>query len=631
MAGPGNSDGLSRGKALVFASIALLIISAYLVRLFSMQVVDNYIYREQADEVSRRSERIPTRRGEIFDRNFDQPLVTNIDTFAVLLDLSSVPADGLQELIERLAEYLNTESSYIWSRIPAVRNQSFSAYEIWSGASYHQIARIAENIDRFPGVSWESRATRYYTQGALLAHVLGYTGEITAEELQILYNEGYAGAREIGKTGVERQYDNILRGEDGIRFGRVDARGRRIYDLEDIPPTLGNSIVLTIDRHIQDLVEMALGPRNGAALVLDPSNGEILAMASYPDYDPNIFYTSELEGSIQALYDDPRSPLLNRTIQAAGSPASTFKTLMTAALLQEGTFDPHDEIFCPGYVQVGDRIFRCHDLDGHGSLDLYEALAESCNVYFYTIGKDYLGVQAIVDYSHQFGLGDVSGIDLPGEVRGLLPDPEWKERTYGVPWVGGDTVNMSIGQGFMTVTPLQMANLVAGIINDGTIYQPHVLKEIRYQDSLELIQRFEPRVLRDVGVSPEVLEQVRIAMRGVITEGTANVVITTRDTEVAGKTGTGQSGQEDYKHSWFIAYAPFNAQPGESQYVVVVWVDATNEWEWWAPKAANIIIHGITNNMTFEEAVEDLQPLWYMTRTQLREYLESIDAGGIEE
>jgi penicillin-binding protein 2 len=631
MPGPNSSNALSRDKAVVFGVLILSVMIIYIVRLFSMQIVDNYIYREQADEVSRRSEIITTRRGEIFDRNFDQPLVTNIDTFAILLNLSQVPADGLQSLIERLADYLGTDSAYLWSRIPAQRNSGFAAYEIWSGAGYHQIARIAENIDLFPGVSWESRATRYYPQGALLAHVLGYTGEITAEELQILYNQGYAGARFIGKSGIEKQYDDILRGKDGIRFGRVDARGRRIYDLEDIPPQLGQSVVLTIDRHIQDLVEKALGPRTGAALVLDPATGEIIAMASYPDYDPNIFYNSESGDRIESLYNDPRSPLLNRTIQAASGPASTFKTLMTAALLQEEAFDPHEEIYCSGYITVGDRIFRCHDLSGHGPVDMYDALAESCNVYFYTIGKDYLGVQAIVDYSLKFGLGDYTGVDIPGEVRGLLPDPEWKERTFGIPWVGGDTVNMSIGQGFLTVTPIQMANLVAAIVNDGVVYQPHILKEIRNQASLELISQFEPRVLRDLSMSPEVFAEVRRALRGVITDGTAEVVITTRDVDVAGKTGTGQSGQEDYKHSWFISYAPYDPAPGEKQYVVVVWVDATNEWEWWAPKASNIILHGIVNNMSFEEAVLDLQPLWYFSRTQLREYLASIDAEEVEE
>lgn len=617
-------SGIRSGQAIALAIMTGSVIFAYMLRLFFMQIVDNYIYREQADVVSRRSEVIPTRRGEIFDRNFDQPLVTNVDTFAIQLDLSQVPADGLQPLIERLADLLGTRQDYLWARIPQQRNHSYALYEIWSGAAYHQIAQIAEHIDDFPGISWVSRATRYYPNGALLAHVLGYTGEITTEELQVLYNQGYAGANEIGKSGIERQYDDILRGEDGVRFGRVDARGRRISDIEDIPPELGDSIVLTIDRDIQELAEMALGPRNGAAVVLDPSNGEIIAMASYPDYDPNIFYTSEREGSIDGLYNDPRSPLLNRAIQAAGSPASTFKTIMSAALLQEKVIDPLLAIFCPGYYQVGDRRFHDHNLDGFGWENMYDALADSSNVYFYQIGNEYLGVDAIIDYSLKFGLGDVSGIDLPGEIRGLVPDPAWKERTYGTPWVGGDTVNMSIGQGFLTVTPLQMANVVAAVVNDGIVYQPHVLKEIRDQQSLELLQSTEPRVLRDLGMDADVFAQLREGLRGVITRGTASVVITTPDIEVAGKTGTGQTGVEGANHSWFISYAPYDAQEGEKQYVVVVWVDGTNEWEWWAPKAANIILHGIANNMTFTEAVEDLQPLWYMGRGDLRNYLASL-------
>lgn len=615
------NSGIDQKKLIIISSLMLAVFGLYIVRLFSLQIVDNYIYKAQADEVSRRRQIIPTRRGEVYDRNFDQPLVTNIDTFAILLDLSEVPGDGLQELIGRLANALNTDETLLWSKIPSSRNDNFTRYEIWSGASFHQISGIAERIDQYPGISWESRPTRYYTQRDLMAHVLGFTGEITSEELQILYNQGYAGAREIGKTGVEKQYDDLLRGEEGIRYGRVDARGRQVQDLEDVPPELGNSLVLTLDRHIQRLVEDAIGPRIGGAVVMNPANGEILAMHSYPDYDPNIFYSAGADSDIQRLNSDPRAPLINRTIQAAGSPASTFKTLMSVAMLQEQAFDPQEEIYCPGYVVVGDRTFHCHDLDGHGYVNMYEALAESCNVYYYTIGKDHLEVEGILDYSLRFGLGDYSGIDLPNEVRGLLPTPEWKELNFNSPWVGGDTVNLSIGQGYLTVTPLQMANLTAAIVNDGLVYQPHVLKEVRDQSSLELIDTFEPRILRDIGVDPGVFQEVRKGMEMVVTDGTARWVITSDSTQIAGKTGTAQTGFEEKKHSWFISYAPADAEESEQQYVVVVWIDAANEWDWWGPKAANIIIHGIMNNMNFEDTVRDLQPLWYLGIPELEQIL----------
>ena len=581
----------------------------YIIRLFLMQIIDTYLYSRQADEVSRREQIIPTQRGEIFDRNFDQPLVTNIDTFVITIDLSLVPGDELQELITRLAWIIDTDEQFLWDNIPDRERHDGTTYEIWNGATYRQVATIAEHIDEFPGVSWESRLARHYPHGTLFAHVLGYTGEISFEELQILYNQGYVSGREVGKTGIEKQYDNILRGVDGLSYGRVDARGRRIQELEDLPPQPGNSLVLTVDRNIQRLAEKALGERTGGVLVLDPSNGEVLAMVSYPSYDPNVFAIDSGAQKIADIQRDPRSPLLNRTIQSSASPASTFKVLMSVALLNEQAFDPLRTITCTGSIQVGNRIFHCHQLSGHGAVNMYQALAQSCNVYFYTIGKDYLGIDGILDYSLQFGLGDLTGIDLPGEIPGLLPSPEWKEKTYNDSWVIGDTVNLSIGQGFLAVSPLQLTNIIAGVVNDGVIYQPHLLKEIRDQTSLKLITEVQPLIQENIEIDSAVFEQVKRAMRLVITNGTARSVLTSNAIDIAGKTGTAERSQQANPHSWFTSYIPAGGQG--QKYVITVWVDGFNEWEWWAPKAANIIIHGITKKLTFEETIRDLQPLWY--------------------
>lgn len=603
-------------KQVVFIVITLLVMAIYIGRLFSIQIIDNYVYSHQADEISRRKQIILTRRGEIFDRNFDQPLATNVDVFTIMLDLSQVPADGLQLLITKLSRIIDVDEQYLWNKIPATKKRDLRSYKIWNGVTYRQIAIIAERMDEFPGISWESSPVRYYPQGNLLAHVLGYTGEISSEELQILYNQGYASAREIGKTGIEKYYDNILRGDDGIRYGRFDARGRRIQEIEDIPPQLGNSLVLTIDRHIQLLTEKALGERTGGAVVLEPSTGKILAMASYPNYNPNIFSLDSTEQKIAAVQNDPRSPLLNRAIQSADSPASTFKILMSVAALQEKEFNPLDTIHCSGSTLIGNRVFHCHQLSGHGSVNLYQALAQSCNIYFYSIGKEYLGINGILDTALKFGLGEINRVDLPGEVRGLLPSPEWKKKTYNEPWVLGDTVNLSIGQGFLTVTPLQLANITAGTVNNGIIYQPYILSEVRDQTSLRLISKTEPRILIDTGIAPEVFEVVREAMRFTITNGTPREVITSNATEIIGKTGTAETNKKNL-HSWFTAYVPANEGSQDEGYVIVVWVDASNEWEWWAPKAANLIIHGITHKLTFENTVRDLQPLWYLSLNDL--------------
>jgi penicillin-binding protein 2 len=254
---------------------------------------------------------------------------------------------------------------------------------------------------------------------------------------------------------------------------------------------------------------------------------------------------------------------------------------------------------------------------GHGPVNLESALAQSCNVYYWNMGAHHLSVDQIIDYSARLGLGRPTGIDLPGESQGLVPSPAWKEQAFSARWVGGDTVNMSIGEGFLQVTPIQLANMVATVVNDGIAYRPHVLREVRDPVTGAVIRRVEPEVIRDAELNGDTLRAVRAAMRSVITEGTANVVITTDAVEVAGKTGTGQIGSETQWTSWFVAYAPYGSDiSAEEQIVLVVMVDGANEWEWWAPKAANVILHGYFRDLNYEEAVADLRrgtrPLWYM-------------------
>ena len=245
-------------------------------------------------------------------------------------------------------------------------------------------------------------------------------------------------------------------------------------------------------------------------------------------------------------------------------------------------------------------------------MSLFGGLAQSCNIYFQTVALDYQGIDLIADYMHQFGLGERTGIDLHGEVTGIAPSPRWKELTRNQKWVGGDTYNTAIGQGYTAVTPIQMANAVALIVNEGVVYQPRVLKEIRDPISGEVIEDVAPRVLRTSTISKETFKQVQQAMRGVITDGTAEVVITTEAVDVAGKTGTGEVGLEERWDSWFVAYGPYGASPDDTV-VVVVLVEAANEWEWWAPKAADLIFQGIFADQTYQEAVDTLRP-WYIPR-----------------
>jgi penicillin-binding protein 2 len=382
---------------------------------------------------------------------------------------------------------------------------------------------------------------------------------------------------------------------------------------------MGKNLVLTIDLNIQTLVEKALGERIGTALVMRPATGEILAMVSYPWYDPNIFTTGD-RAQYQALVDDPNKPFINRAIQSSYPPGSTFKIVMTTGIRAENVFPPEQLILCPGEITYGDRQWRCHVRPpGHGRLNLHRALAQSCDIYYWTVGRDYLGAERIVSYSREYGYGEITGIDLPGEIAGFIPTPQWKERRFHEKWLNGDTMNISIGQGYTLVTPIQMANMVCMVVNNGKIYKPHILKEVRDPVSGAVEVSVRPQVLHESKLDTEIFENVRRDMRGVISEGTAQYPLNIRTVEIAGKTGTSEIGLPDRWHSWFTAYAPYNTEHSEEQVVVSIIVEAANRWEWWAPYASAIIFQGIFAKQSYEEAVRALGLQYLMPAEGRRE------------
>ncbi len=618
MSGFSGYDGnLSRFRLLVVSVVIVFAVVLYAGHLFSLQVVDGYVYSLRAEHIKRRSSAIPAQRGEIFDRYYDVPLVANVDSFAVVVTPGEMPRGSQAEILGELADLLSLEPSTIGEKVPPDRYQSFQEIEVASGLTFSQLAYLAERSDRLPGVHWYGKPTRNYTQGVATSHVLGYVGDITPEELQVLFNRGYTANSVVGKSGIEQRYDMVLQGRPGRRFRTVDAAGRRMSEeTEEIPPVLGNNVVLTLDRKIQDLAVRSLGDRIGSVLVMKPATGEILAMASYPNFDPNRFYGRHGAEAFRRVSLSPNSPFLNRSIQSSYPPASTWKILLTTAVIEEGVFGLQETVNCNGSYRLGNRVFTDWRPTGFGPLNIFGGLANSSNVFFWTMGVEYLGADKISDYALRFGFGNTTGIDLPGEVSGLVPSPEWKQSALNSPWVGGDTANLSIGQGFLAVTPVQLADMVAAIVNDGVVYVPHLLKEVRDQVTGEVLRTREPEVLLQVDAQNATFEHVRTAMRGVITDGTAEVVITTPAVEVAGKTGTGEVGSEEAWHSWFVAYAPYATPNPEERIIVVVMVDAANEWEWWAPKAANIILHGIFTDQNYDAAVQSLRraprPLWYM-------------------
>ncbi|MDR2247730.1 MAG: penicillin-binding protein 2 [Treponema sp.] len=588
--------------------IFVLVFIGYTARLFGMQILSGEEYMARAQDIARRTAVIPAQRGEIYDRNFNRPLVLNADSFAVSITPAEVPQGEIAGDISRVALMLNIPREQIERRIPSLN--SYQPVEVASNVSFATIASLAENVDSLPGVSWQSKPIRNYPETGSLSHIIGYVGDITRDELTMLYNRGYQQGDVIGKAGIERQYDELLRGKKGFETRTVDVRGRRIAgDINYLrePPEMGKNLVLTIDSAIQTLAERALGNRMGAVVVSRPSNGEILAMVSYPWYDPNIFSRTDMGNEYQILINDPNKPFLNRAIQSSYPPASTFKIVMTTGILAENAFPLEQFVDCLGELSYGDRLWRCHiRKPGHGRLNLQQAMAQSCDIYYWNVGRDYLGVERIVSYAREFGFGELSGIDLPGEISGFIPTPQWKDRRFHERWLDGDTMNMSIGQGYTLVTPIQMANMVSMVVNNGVIYQPRLLKEVRDPLTGTVEEGMPRRVIHESEIRPEIFAQVREDMRSVISEGTARFPLNIKSVEIAGKTGTGEVGLQNKWHSWFAAYAPYETDNPEEQVVVSIIVEAVNNWEWWAPYASAIIFQGIFAGQTYEEAVHAL-------------------------
>lgn len=596
-------------RLLIIQIIIASLFFIYVYTLFSLQVLKGNEYRSQSKTISSQVKIIPADRGEIFDRNAMLPMVINSDSFAVELTPGEIPKNYYDTVTSKLAALLEISKFDIDKKIPPLMRNSYSSIQIKANVPFEIISNIAENKTDLPGVSWISKPIRNYVEQGSISHVVGYVGDITQDELNRLYNKGYTKNSIIGKTGIESQYDEFLQGTPGRESKTVDVRGKIISDAPIIqPPKMGNNLVLTIDSTIQKLAEQTLGNRVGAIVVLKPSNGEVLAMVSYPYFDPNIFNTEQAGEYLQKLSSDEQGrPLINRAVNAVYPPASTFKIVMSTAMLQENAFPNDKKIECKGRMAYGNRIFHCHiKTPGHGWLDLKNAFAQSCDVYYWIIGRDYLGINKIASYAREFGFGQSAQIDLPSQQIGFVPTAEWKERRYHEKWLGGDTMSASIGQGYLLATPLQLADMVCMVTNSGVVYKPHLLKEVRDPVTSEVLIETKPEILLKSDIDKSVWKEMQETMRYMITDGTAQYPMNNKIVKVAGKTGTAEVAP--YKtswHSWMVCYAPYDA-PVEDQVVISTIVEACNPWEWWAPYATNIILQGIFAKQTYEQAVKEL-------------------------
>ena len=511
-------------------------------------------------------------RGEIKDR-LGNVIVNVRPSFS--LYVTPEDADNLSESLEFLSGLIEINKDKLRSDIR--RSPSFKNVLIKRDISRREVAYIEENKMLLPGIRIKIEPIRNYAHKDFASHVLGYLGEVSKSELKISKFSRYELGDMVGKNGLEKIYESQLRGKKGFKEVEVDVSGRELKVLRKLSPKTGNSLVLTLDSRVQSKLETLMdevlreNSVEGSAVVMKVQSGEIIAMVSKPSFDPNSFATGISTKQWSGLVLDEKNPLQNRTIDGQYPPASTYKVVTAYAALAEKIIKPESTIFCPGHFRLGKRDYRCWKKRGHGDMNLHDALVQSCDVYFYTLGYR-LGINNLAKYATKLGLGELTGIVLKGEKSGLVPSKQWKKKFKNEPWYPGETISASIGQGYNLVTPLQSARMISTIASGGILVRPYLVKRIEGYDG-RLIQEFSPKVIKKIKIEPEVLRNIKEGLRGVVHEahGTGRRA-RLKNVIVAGKTGTAQvvamkdseeidpEEETPYSHrdhAWFVAFAPY--------------------------------------------------------------------------
>lgn len=542
-----------------FISIMLF---ALIVRLWYLQGIYGSFYRDQSENNRIRTVRTVPPRGIIYDRN-EKVLVRNRPAFDVALILEDIP--NINELLNALSEITGREVEQLRKNLNApAKNSHFEPRVVMADVSWEELAKIKVNSYRLPGVIINSVPARAYPGATVAAQVLGYSREITKPQLDALPNkEEYHQGDLFGQSGLEKQWENNLRGRSGYKQVEVDAMGHRRGELGIIKNQEGNDLYLTIDLDLQQAAENGLAGKRGAVVALDPRNGEVLALASAPAVDANIFSGKIDAQAWEQVSSNKDKPLTNRAISSKYPPGSTYKLFMAMAGLAAKKINPQTHFNCPGFYMFAGRPYKCHKHGGHGSVDLLKAITVSCNVYFYQLGQ-LLDIENIEKYGRMFGFGEQTGIELPGEDPGILPSDEWKRRVHKQKWYPGDTLPVSIGQGYLNVTPIQMAVGISVLANGGKIFRPHLVKKIFNHQTNEFTE-VNGELVRDSEIDPKAIETIRNFSISVVNDphGTGKRAALPGIT-VAGKTGTAQVGvlgkdklDERFKdHAWFISFAP---------------------------------------------------------------------------
>jgi len=551
--------------------VALLAVSGLTARLFYLQIIDGGRFATLSARNRTVLEAVPSPRGLIYDR-LGRVLVTNVPTFAIKVRPADLPQQLRPQVVDRLAALLGISAAEINATIDSNPGSNFDLVRIAGDVDEQTALLIAEADFDLPGVEIAVEARRQYTYGPLMSQILGYTGPVSAEQLPDLRPRGYLPDDLLGKTGLESEYEPELRGTYGSESVERDATGRKTQVLQTISEAIpGNSLNLTIDTKEQKYAETALkwamaevGLKRGVVIVMNPQTGEVVALVSLPTYDNNLFAHGISNTDYQALAEDPDKPLLNHATQAHYPPGSTYKLVAGTGGLADRKITARTELTTQAFLTLGSTKFYDWNRRGFGPCNIYCGFGHSSDTYFFRVAG-MLGIDRLGYWAKQYGFGSPTGIDLPGEVSGIVPTNQWKQDALGEPIYPGETYQAGIGQGYDVVTPIQLINAYASLANGGTLYQPQIVHDI-VGPAGNVVRPFEPKVLHEMDIDDGVLETMRNAARAVVElRHTYNLV--ELPIKVAGKSGTAEFGTRDKEgrlpfHSWFVGFVPKDPENG---------------------------------------------------------------------
>lgn len=552
-------------RFLVFGLAVVLAMGGLTARLFYLQVVNGGQFTALAAANRTVIESTPSTRGLIYDRS-GRPLVTNVPTFAVKIRPSDLPVQFRPEVVDRLAAMIGIDPAEINASIDSNPGSAFDLVRIADDIDQDTARLISESSTQLPGVEIAVEARREYPDGPLMAQILGYTGPVSPEQLPDLRPKGYLPDDLLGKAGVESSYETFLRGVYGTEKVERNARGQKTQVLAtETVAQPGDSLRLTIDTKIQKEAEKALkwgikdiGSKRGVFIVMNPQTGEVLAMVSLPTYDNNLFARGISNKAFQKLIKNKDLPLLNHAVQAHYPPGSTYKLVAGTGGLADKKITATTKVATKGFLTVGATKYYDWNQHGFGPCDIYCGFGHSSDTFFFTVGG-MLGIDRLGYWANQYGFGHPTGIDLPGEASGIVPTNKWKQAELGAPIFTGETYQASIGQGYDTVTPIQLINAYAALANGGKLYQPQVVREVIGPDGT-VVRPFKPRLIHKLKVKASVLRTMRLAARNtVLLRHTYNLV--DMPVKIAGKSGTAEFGTRDRQgrlpyHSWFVGWVP---------------------------------------------------------------------------